>query len=530
MSESAALETTENGSCSPVMSEHLVIEKPVSVSEIGSLSPTASSVSTARSSPPSCPLVQISRPPEQEPTGEDAYPESADNSSNSSLSEDADTPIKKASKSDDGGVESTGEREWTPPDEALQAKIIKQVEFYFSDANITKDAFLLKHVRRNKEGYVSLKLITSFKKVKSLTKDWRTVRHSLQSSTTLEVNDEGTKVKRKAPLPDYDETTPSRTVVVVNLPTENPSIESIAELFKHCGDISLVRILRPGKAFPQDVRKHIERHSEVRNKVCALVEFETGQAALKAAKQMSDKDNWRTGMVVTVLSKEKRKEKIKDKESHQQSNNRRSTEGLSPSQGGDLTGSDGGEGGDSAKKKKRQRKKKNARIDELAADRVETPGTPSSSDVENSPLPSRRHISKPVIVPLGKSPVHLSPSNTPKGSPNPSPHGSPRQQRKVGRSPLANSRNSPRNSPRASPELGRKMYDSLSDHSNTSSPWVQRRKLLAASSEASPVGSPLMARRSLTHANELESLVRLPAGPDGTKGFSVGRGRGIPRN
>ena len=55
-------------------------------------------------------------------------------------------------------------------------KIVIQVEFYFSDANICKDKFLLKHVKRNKEGYVSLKLISSFKRIKHLTKDWRQVR------------------------------------------------------------------------------------------------------------------------------------------------------------------------------------------------------------------------------------------------------------------------------------------------------------------------------------------------------------------
>lgn len=38
--------------------------------------------------------------------------------------------------------------------EELAEKIAAQVEFYFSDENILKDAFLLKHVRRNKEGYV----------------------------------------------------------------------------------------------------------------------------------------------------------------------------------------------------------------------------------------------------------------------------------------------------------------------------------------------------------------------------------------
>jgi la-related protein 6 len=47
----------------------------------------------------------------------------------------------------------------------MQAQIVEQVEYYFSDAHILKDAFLLKHARRNRDGFISLKLITSFKKV-----------------------------------------------------------------------------------------------------------------------------------------------------------------------------------------------------------------------------------------------------------------------------------------------------------------------------------------------------------------------------
>lgn len=58
-----------------------------------------------------------------------------------------------------------GEQEWKPPDQELIRKLVDQIEFYFSDANLEKDAFLLKHVRRNKLGYVSVKLLTSFKKV-----------------------------------------------------------------------------------------------------------------------------------------------------------------------------------------------------------------------------------------------------------------------------------------------------------------------------------------------------------------------------
>ena len=95
-------------------------------------------------------------------------------------------------------LEDVKEAELPPmeePDDELCESIVQQVEFYFSDANITKDKFLLKHVKRNKEGFVSLKLISSFKRVKHLTKDWRQVAVAIErKSNKLEVNDLKTKV------------------------------------------------------------------------------------------------------------------------------------------------------------------------------------------------------------------------------------------------------------------------------------------------------------------------------------------------
>lgn len=59
------------------------------------------------------------------------------------------------------------EESWQPPDPELIHKLVAQIEFYLSDENLEHDAFLLKHVRRNKLGFVSVKLLTSFKKVRS---------------------------------------------------------------------------------------------------------------------------------------------------------------------------------------------------------------------------------------------------------------------------------------------------------------------------------------------------------------------------
>ena len=178
------------------------------------------------------------------------------------------------------------------PDDDLCEKIVQQVEFYFSDANITKDKFLLKHVKRNKEGFVSLKLISSFKRVKHLTKDWRQVAAAIErKSDKLEVNDLKTKVRRLDDLPEYDETTPSRTVVALNLPLERPTIEGVAEIFTVCGEIVLIRILRPGNPIPADIKPFVNKHPEMVTMVCALVEFERTEFALKAVRELNNEED-----------------------------------------------------------------------------------------------------------------------------------------------------------------------------------------------------------------------------------------------
>lgn len=185
----------------------------------------------------------------------------------------------------DSGCEVTPEKKeppFTPPSDELADKIVTQVEFYFSDVNITKDAFLLKHVKRNKEGYVSLKLISSFKRVKHLTKDWRVVAQSLLRSKKLEINETGTKLRRLEPLPQYDQTAPSRTIVAVHMPIEKPTIENVAELFSKCGEIALIRVLRPGNPVPADVRQFINKNPSLSGMVCALVEFVDSESARNA--------------------------------------------------------------------------------------------------------------------------------------------------------------------------------------------------------------------------------------------------------
>lgn len=207
------------------------------------------------------------------------------------------------------------------PDEDTVQRIVDQVEFYFSDANITKDAFLLKHVKRNKEGYVSLKLISSFKRVKHLAKDWRVVAYALKKSQKLEINEPGTKLRRKDPLPAFDQTAPSRTVVAINLPQDKTSIECVAELFKSSGEISLIRILRPGNPVPSDIRSFANKHPQMIGASCAVIEFVRTESAHNAVQKewiRKDGEDFEVLQLNTPVNPEKKKKLKKSSRIYEQ--------------------------------------------------------------------------------------------------------------------------------------------------------------------------------------------------------------------
>uniref|UniRef100_K7FPM5 La ribonucleoprotein 6, translational regulator n=1 Tax=Pelodiscus sinensis TaxID=13735 RepID=K7FPM5_PELSI len=303
------------------------------------------------------------------------------------------------------GGENDGDdldQDWKPPDNELIQKLIMQVEYYFSDENLEKDAFLLKHVRRNKMGYVSVKLLTSFKKVKQLTRDWRTTAYALKYSDTLEMNEDSRKVRRNTPVPVFAGMKPPKKKVVKD-------------------------------------KSHDEDPSKSLNKMRSL----------------------------------------------------------------------------------------NKRVEELQYVGDESSANSSSDPESNptSPLSGRKPTPTNKLSPTTYPNNHLSPNVSPRSSP----WNSPSSLRKVcKKSPLADDS---KLNPTTSPEISRKCADYSSDSSITpsSSPWVQRRRQAkTVAQEKSPVSSPMLARR-IQNADGLPvGVLRLPKGPDGTKGFHNGCKRNKP--
>ena len=182
-------------------------------------------------------------------------------------------------------------------------KIRKQVEFYFSEENLKKDSFLMKHIQRNKHGYVSLKLVSSFRKIKSLTKDWRVVLESVKRSQLLAVNEDETKIRRVSPVNRLDYSHLVRTVMVTKYTVDAPEVAALERLFGKCGEVKSVRILHPGKAVPLDVKPVRAKHASIGSELCILVEYANEHGAKRACAEWSAENCWRQQMVVELLDK-----------------------------------------------------------------------------------------------------------------------------------------------------------------------------------------------------------------------------------
>ncbi|KAM9062157.1 la-related protein 6 [Sarcophilus harrisii] len=428
-----------------------------------------------------------------------------------------DEPSRGHSGTTTSGGENDGsdqDQDWKPPSYELILKLVDQIEFYFSDENLEKDAFLLKHVRRNKQGYVSVKLLTSFKKVKHLTRDWRTTAYALKYSETLELNEDHRKVRRITPVPFFPvENQPSRMLLVYDLHLfpkpwalavlqengrlQEKVMEHLLKVFGTFGVISSVRILKPGKELPPDIRKFSSRYSQVGTQVCAIVEFEEVDAAIRAHESMSLGSPSKGSIKVVLIGMKAPKKKAPRDKSQEE------------------------EPAASA----HHHKTLNKRVEELQYLGDESSANSSSDPESNpaSPMLERRYAAAGKLSPSLYHSQHLSPNASPRSSP----WSSPLLPRKgvSKKSPLAEEA-------ALSADFVPKGMDSSSDSSVTpsSSPWVQRRRLAQlGTQEKSPAASPLLSRKVQNANGSPVGVLRLPRGPDDTRGFHGGyeRKRGL---
>ncbi|XP_010257771.1 PREDICTED: la-related protein 6A isoform X2 [Nelumbo nucifera] len=195
----------------------------------------------------------------------------------------------------------------------LRNKIIRQVEYYFSDGNLPTDKFLMSHVKKDKEGFdddtaiigctimVPIAVIASFRKMKKLVRDNSLIVAALKESTQLVVSSDGKKVKRIHPLPVTEVKDAEQcTVLVENLP-KSYTTENIQRIFGGAGNIKNIYIRDPHAM--EGPKKVSMAEKLISGKIYALVEYETVEAAEKAVATLNDENNWRSGMRVKLLKR-----------------------------------------------------------------------------------------------------------------------------------------------------------------------------------------------------------------------------------
>ena len=80
-------------------------------------------------------------------------------------------------------------------------ELTKQMEYYFSDANLRKDKFLSAEIAKNSDGWTPLSLFSSsFNRIKEKGADVPALAKALESSTNVELNEDRTCVRRLRPL------------------------------------------------------------------------------------------------------------------------------------------------------------------------------------------------------------------------------------------------------------------------------------------------------------------------------------------
>ncbi|XP_035281992.1 la-related protein 7 isoform X2 [Anguilla anguilla] len=155
----------------------------------------------------------------------------------------------------------------------LLADVKKQVEFWFGDVNLHKDRFLRQLVEQSRDGYVDISVLATFNRMKKMTTDVKLIARALKNSSVVEVNLEGTKIRRQHPLGEEPKNVDERTVYVELLP-KNVTHSWIERVFGKWGTVVYISVPR--------------YKSTGQPKGFAFIEFETEEQAQKATEMLNN--------------------------------------------------------------------------------------------------------------------------------------------------------------------------------------------------------------------------------------------------
>ncbi|PPR05429.1 hypothetical protein CVT26_011307 [Gymnopilus dilepis] len=177
-------------------------------------------------------------------------------------------------------------------------KAMKQVEFYFADANLPYDKFMWTLYSKDPEHWIPIQTVGSFKRMREFSShgtEW--LANAIRLSTFLEVDETGTKVRRTTE-PQEPKNQFERSVYAKGFGEEDETLQGrLEDFFSQYGPVSAVRMRR-------DEKKKFKG-----SVFTEFTDFETVEKFLKA----EPKPTWE-GKELLIMTKEEYCEmKIKEK-------------------------------------------------------------------------------------------------------------------------------------------------------------------------------------------------------------------------
>ncbi|XP_011177357.2 la-related protein 7 [Zeugodacus cucurbitae] len=251
-----------------------------------------------------------------------------------------------------------------------------QMEFYFGDANLSKDRFLKQLI--DKDPYVPLDIFLNFNKMKALTSSVEEIKKSLTNSELLELDETNLKVRRKTALP-AERNVDDKTLYVEALPAAADH-DWVRQAFERFGPVVYVSL--PKYAKSRKIKEfgfvEFEQASSVDKAIKAFSEFngvlrmqETDPAELQSVKSFIKEQNEEDVETNNVSDTEHKKDKKLKRAVGEASEEEgpeikkiktESDENSTANETGDTSNDDTedqvDDDGDGKKKKRRKKKKK----------------------------------------------------------------------------------------------------------------------------------------------------------------------------
>jgi len=165
-------------------------------------------------------------------------------------------------------------------------KMVEVLDSYFSDEGLKRNQFLAKQLQLNPQG-IPLKKVAGMRRVKALTRDLLTVASAVRRSPILELSRDGYLVTRTVQPSVLEPPKPIRTVLAINLDSDNPTVESVTSQFAKYGELTQVRVIRPTSCLPNYLKEFVMWVPDLGHNVCAVIEFETQEEAQAACRDIN---------------------------------------------------------------------------------------------------------------------------------------------------------------------------------------------------------------------------------------------------